>query len=224
MIERLLNWLLQFILKNPLIFWTCVVANVLGTVVGGVWWYGPLLAAAPFWALPFIPDCPLGSLLGTVALFGMRAQRRWGFFYALTAFWCMKYGLWTQVFWLRFWADGGPIEPVGLLMFVTHIGLFCEGLLFVPHIAPLALPKRLAVIGWFALSIGVDYGLRNYALRAYGFPFHPPMPTEMVGFMFWTATLLVGLLGVGLLALRQPVLRQGTRHEAAGARQQMTGD
>jgi hypothetical protein len=48
------------------------------------------------------------------------------------------------------------------------------------------------VIGWFVLSIFVDYALG----------FHPPL-TEFVPveYVFWVATGLTSLLGVALLAL-----------------------
>jgi uncharacterized membrane protein YpjA len=199
---RLLHWVLDGILRWPLLFWSCVVANSLGVVIGGWFWYGGMLTSAPLWALPFIPDCPLAALLGTIALFGLRARRRWGFFYALTAFGCIKYGLWTMAFWLRHWTAGGEIEPVGLLMFITHIGLTCEGLLIAPHSVPLGMPARLAVTGWYALSVFVDYGLVGYAVRAFGFPFYPPLSPEVpMSYAFAVATALTALLGSALLAL-----------------------
>lgn len=195
------QWLMGLILHNAVVFWACMLANLMGVVIGGWWWYGPMLVKAPFWALPFIPDCPLAALLATVAYFGLRAERRWGGFYALAMFSCIKYGLWTQAFWLRYWLGGNPIDPVGLLMFVTHIGLFCEGLLLLPFIGPLGLPARVGVTLWHALAIFVDYGLSGFASLNYGFPFYPPMLHEMVGFMFWTATILTTLLGGVLLVL-----------------------
>jgi uncharacterized membrane protein YpjA len=190
--ERLLRWTLDSILRQPLLFWTCVIANLLGAVSGGVWWYGPMLWESPLWALPFIPDCPLAALVGSIALLGLRAGKRWPFFYALVAFACMKYGAWTISFWLRHWSLAGQAFPIEILLVVTHIGLFIEGLLFVPHIGPLSLPKRLAVIGWFVLSIFVDYGLG----------YHPPLASYVTPtFVFWLATMLTVVLGAGLLLL-----------------------
>jgi uncharacterized membrane protein YpjA len=124
---RLTHWLFEFILRTPIIFWCCVVANLIGAVWGAAVWYGPMLAASPLWAWPFIPDCPLAAFLGTIALFGMRAGRRWTLFYTLTAFACIHYGIWTLVFWLRQWTGSGVIDPFEMVLFVTHIGLLCEG-------------------------------------------------------------------------------------------------
>lgn len=191
-IESLLRWTLGLVLRNPLFFWGAVVANLLGAVIGGVVWYGPMIAASPIWALPFIPDCPLAALLGTVALFGLRAGRPWRAFYALTAFFCVKYGLWTIFFWLRQWTASGVALPVEIMLFVTHIGLLCEGLLLVPHIGRLSLPARMWVIAWFALSVFVDYGLG----------FHPPLTSHVTReFIFGLAAALTAVCGAGLLLL-----------------------
>ncbi len=198
MVERVLHWTLQTILRWPLIFWFCFVANLVGVVFGGVFWYGPLLLDSPWWAWPFIPDCPLAALLGSVALLGVRANRPWWFFYALVAFAGMKYGAWTVAFWLRFWSTWGAVDILSLVLFVTHIGLFIEGLLFVPYAYPLSLAGRVLVIGVFALSVGVDYGLG----------YHPPLGGYVtVEFAFWLAAVLTLLCGVGLLLLPRRVAR-----------------
>jgi uncharacterized membrane protein YpjA len=173
-----------------------VLANLVGTIFGTIFWYGPMLLDAPLWSWLFIPDCPLGALLGSIGLLALRARRRWGFFYALTAFACMKYGIWTVLFWLRIWSvEGFAADPLTFLMegmlFVTHIGLFIEGLLFVPYINPLSRLARLGVVGWFALSVYADYAL----------DFHPPLPLYMFNTMAWIAAGLTALLALLLLAL-----------------------
>lgn len=195
-IERLLDATMQFILQHPLIFWSCVVANLIGALFGGALWYGPMLLWSPPWAWPFIPDCPLASLLGAIGLLGLRARQQWGFFYALAAFACMKYGLWTVAFWWREWSLAGTAYPLEVMLFITHIGLLIEGLLFVLYIGPLSLLKRAGVIAWFVLSVYVDYGLG----------FHPPLGEEYGSFVTATfAALLAGgltaLLAMGLLVL-----------------------
>ncbi|MEN9938284.1 MAG: hypothetical protein RLZZ387_4863 [Chloroflexota bacterium] len=199
--EQLLRWTLNLILRNPLLFWGAVVANLLGTIIGGVIWYGPMIMSSPIWALPFIPDCPLAALLGTVALFGLRAGRRWRWFYALAAFFCITYGLWTIAFWLRQWTGSGVILPLEMMLFVTHIGLLCEGLLLVPHIGELSISRRTWVIAWFALSVFVDYGLG----------FHPPLSSHVSReFIFWLAAGLTAAVGAGLLLLPRAEPRAST--------------
>lgn len=192
MINRLLRWTLDTIIRYPLLFWSCVVADLLGAVLGGVYWYVPMLWQSPTWALPFIPDCPLAALLGCIALVGVWAHKRWRLFFALTAFACMKYGAWTVAFWLREWVSAGTIAPIEAFLFITHIGLFIQGLLFVPHIGPLPLFKRWVVVGWFVLSVYVDYGVG----------YHPPLaPHITTAFVRWLATFLTVALGTALLLL-----------------------
>jgi uncharacterized membrane protein YpjA len=189
---RFLHWLFERILRTPVIFWGCVSANLIGAVWGAAVWYGPMLAASPLWAWPFIPDCPLAAFLGTIALFGMRAGRRWSFFYTLTAFACIHYGIWTLAFWLRQWTGSGIIDPFEAVLFVTHVGLLCEGILFATRLGDVSFPLRFAVIGWFVLAFGVDYGLG----------FHPPLASHVTfEFIMWLTVVLTGGLSVALLAL-----------------------
>lgn len=191
-ITWVLRWTLTLILRQRIIFWICIVTNMVGVVVGTVWWYGPMLQQSPWWTWLFIPDCPLAALVATIALLALSTSRRWPTFNAFVTFACMKYGAWTILFWLRHWSSADAIYPIEVMLFVTHIGLFIEGLLFVPHIGPLVLPKRLAVLGWFVLSLVVDYGLG----------YHPPLTSYVpVTFVFWTASVLTTLLGIALLSL-----------------------
>jgi len=208
--QRLITWTLDLILKNPLIFWACMLANTVGVVWGGWVWYGPMLAQSPAWAWLFIPDCPLAALWATVAFVGLRYGRRWGWFNAFAAFACIKYGLWTVAFWLRHWSEAGLVPgawPMEAMLFVAHIGLTCEGILLATRIGPMSLPARLSVIGWYALSIAVDYGLG----------FHPPLTYAVPeAYVLWLAAGLTALLGLALLV---PAALPGRRFagEARGA-------
>lgn len=191
-LERLAHTAMATVLRHPVLFWTCIAANLFGAVFGGLYWYGPMLRAAPFWAIPFIPDCPLAAFGACGVLLGLWANQRWPFLNALVAVACLKYGLWTVAFWVREWSGSGAVYPIEVLLFVAHLGLFVEGLVFVAFIHPLTLPGRLAVIGWFVLSIVVDYGLG----------FHPPLGrTVTPAFAGSIAAGLTAVLGLGLLLL-----------------------
>lgn len=191
-IERLLQWMLATIVGWPLILWGCIATNLVGAVLGTWLWYGPMMLESPWWTMVFIPDCPLAAFLGSIALIGVWLGKRWTWFYALAAFACIKYGVWTINFWLRDWSVGGSPQWIEIVLFVSHIGLLVEGLLFVPQSYSLTLPKRLAVVGWFLLSVYIDYALG----------YHPPLtPDVTVRYIFWNALIISLILGVGLVLL-----------------------
>lgn len=191
-LSGLLRWTLDLILRERFIFWTCIIANMIGAVVGTVWWYGPMLQQSPWWTWLFIPDCPLAVLLANIALLALYGSRHWPMLNALVAFACIKYGVWTIAFWLRHWVDVPDFAPIEMMLFVTHIGLLIEGLLFVPLIGPLALWKRLTLIGWFVSSLFVDYELG----------YHPPLGNLVsVQFVFSVAATMTAVLSAGLLLL-----------------------
>lgn len=192
---RLITWIYDFITRNPLIFWFCMGVNAVGVVWGGVVWYGPMLLESPLWAWPFIPDCPEAAFWATLAFILLRYGRGRGWFTAFAAFSAIKYGIWTLLFWLKHWSVAGASDPefaMELMLFVSHMGLTAEGVLLATRIGPLPLPQRLAVIGWFALSVLVDYGLG----------YHPPLTDAVpAAYVFWVAAGLTTLLGGALLWL-----------------------
>ncbi|NJK81078.1 MAG: DUF1405 domain-containing protein [Chloroflexaceae bacterium] len=183
---------LEGVLRNALLFWAILIANLLGVVGGFIFWYGPMLMVVPLWTYPFVPDCPLAALLFSIAFVGLKYRQRWHWFYALTAFACIKYGLWTVAYWTQDWTHGGAVDPVSVAMFVTHVGLFIEGLLLLPLVVPVGVVGRGAVLGWYALSVFVDYALR----------YHPPLgPFVEPSFALGLAATLTTVLGLGLLLL-----------------------
>lgn len=192
--EYCLRWILQSILSTPVMFWSCILADLIGTVFGLVFWYGPMLMDAPLWAIPFIPDCPLAALLGSVVLLILRAKKRWPLMETFAAFACMKYGAWTIGFWLRHWASPAPVEPIGLLMFTTHTGLFCEGLLLLPGVRDLTRKARAGVWSWFILSVMVDYR----------FGYHPPLASVPLSYAFGMALTLTMLIGGMIMGYPRP--------------------
>jgi uncharacterized membrane protein YpjA len=199
MMLRLIDWIYRIINGNALIFWACMAANAVGVIWGGWVWYGPQLASSPWWAWFFIPDCPAAALYASIALIGMRYGRSVPWFNAFAAFACIKYGLWTLAFWSRHWVTVGAFEPLEVMLFVSHIGLTAEGILIATRMGRVSLPARLAVIGVFALSIWVDYGLG----------FHPPLTFAVpMTFALWTATALTTLLGAALLLLPSVALER----------------
>jgi uncharacterized membrane protein YpjA len=199
---RLINWVYNFITRNALVFWLCMVINVVGVIWGGVIWYGPMLLESPLWAWPFIPDCPEAALWATLAFLLLRYGRGQGWFTAFAAFSSIKYGIWTMLFWSKHWSVAGFSDPefaMELMLFVSHLGLTCEGVLLATRIGPLTTPARLGVIGWFVLSIFIDYGLG----------YHPPLTYAVpTVYAFGVATGLTTLLAAALLLLPNAAVQE----------------
>ncbi|MBO9347478.1 DUF1405 domain-containing protein [Chloroflexus sp. MS-CIW-1] len=203
-VRRWIDWIYVFITGNAVIFWACMVINMIGVVWGGIVWYGPMLVSSPAWAWIFIPDCPAAALYATVAFVLLRYQRPVPWFTAFAAFACIKYGLWTLAFWTRHWLGAGTVEPLEVMLFVSHIGLTCEGVLLATRLGWLGMTARALVAAFFSLSILVDYGLG----------FHPPLTRFVTPtFALWTAVILTSVLGFWLT---RPSVVVAQRAEALG--------
>ena len=168
LLPRLLGWVERWDIA-----WVVVLLNLAGFLAGIIFWYGEqLLQAAGQWFLwPFIPDCPLFAGLFVIAFLGLRAGRDWHLFYTATALGLIKYGVWTVVFSLAYWAAGAVLEPLSLAMCLTHVGMILEGVYVCYRIlspvsrgTPPGFRQRDVFIAtaWFLLSDLVDYGLGHY--------------------------------------------------------------
>ncbi len=179
MVKMLLRWsdcALQSRGLAWIIFAGCVFAFVFGT-----WgWYGTFFAAvnAPWWSVPFIPDCPLAAGLFGVAVLLMHYRRGSNLLNHIASIACVKYGTWTMLFWVLYWSAGGAFELSSLfsgpVMFTTHLGLTVMGLWLMRHTTP-HLPQALLATMWFALSDVVDYA-PIAPQRPGGYGYYPPLP------------------------------------------------
>lgn len=190
--EDILRRLFSIITGIPLIFWTCVFFDVLGFVIGTAIWYGPQLQRAPFWAWLFIPDCPLAALLAIIAYLRLRYGYAPDWFTALASVSCIKYGIWTVIFWGTKWATTGEYLPIEIGLVVVHLALMFQGVLLWPALMTVPVPMRLMAVAWLALSVYVDYG--------HGF--HPALDPSITPMQAgsWAAGLTV-LLGIAMALL-----------------------
>lgn len=155
--EWALRRLMAFINEVPVIFWACMLADLLGFVVGAVIWYGPQLLQAPWWAWPFIPDCPLAGLFGMIAFIRLRQGAAPDWFTALASLSCIKYGVWTVLFWGTKWMNTGEYLPLEVALVIVHVALAGQGLLLLPALLEVPLSMRFVAVAWLALSVFVDY-------------------------------------------------------------------
>jgi len=69
----------QMVVAGPQVLALALVIDLAAYFAGLLFWYDYVMAdpATPWWAWPFIPDCPLFGLLGGIGLLMVTAQRYW---------------------------------------------------------------------------------------------------------------------------------------------------
>ena len=203
--EYWLRQLMQLINAVPAIFWLCMAVDFGGFVIGTIFWYGPQLAAAPWWAWLFIPDCPLAALYGMIAFIRLRQGHAPDWLAALASLACIKYGICTVIFWGTKWAATGEYLLLEIGLVIVHLAMAGQGLLLWPALVNVAKSIRLGAIAWLALSIYVDYGFDHYPALAY-----PITPTQAGT---W-ATVITLALAVAMVVLTYRPLSATTARTA----------
>jgi uncharacterized membrane protein YpjA len=143
------DWLIALILIN------------FGGSLYGFYWYRVQLAATPYRFWLFVPDCPLATLLFTVALILICLGREVVPFTVLTLFGLVKYGFWTVFVLGLYWGTGGRLVFTDFALFVSHLWMVAEALVFIPSTIRQIGHAGIA-FAWFLLNDYMDYGLGLY--------------------------------------------------------------
>jgi uncharacterized membrane protein YpjA len=149
----------------PLLEGGLVLINLLGFLIGTIYWYGPQMAVISPLLWPWLVDSPLSVLGFGLALplirrpppnvgGGKRGWREWLATWAL--FSNVKYGLWTVVFWLLWWFGPGTFTLESVTMFFTHGAMIVMGATLLLFYRP-KVWQVLTVTAWFALNDYLDY-------------------------------------------------------------------
>ncbi|MGC7846865.1 DUF1405 domain-containing protein [Desulforudis sp. 1088] len=148
--------LLGYLLVRRRLLLALLLINAAATVYG-FFWYREQLAATPWYYWPFTPECPIQSLLFALVL-GLRLSGRpWAFLEAFTMLGLIKYGAWTVGIIGHHWFTGGQWDFEKVFLFVAHVGMAYQGIVFLP----LLVPARYLVflVGpWFGFMDFLDYG------------------------------------------------------------------
>lgn len=197
------------VIAAPLLAWLVFAACLFAFGFGTWGWYGRFFAEvnAPWWSLPFIPDCPLAAGLFGIAVILMHYRRSSNLLNQVAAVACVKYGTWTMVFWGLYWLATGDVELTsvfsGPIMFLTHFGLTIMGLLMMQYVRPSVRDSGLT-LAWLIAGDVVDYSPLALG-RLGGYGYYPPLPpvngdpAALVPPMMAHALLMTVLLGIGLL-------------------------
>ncbi|MFZ5632826.1 MAG: DUF1405 domain-containing protein [Bacillota bacterium] len=106
-----------------------LVINILGSAYG-YYWYAEQLASTDKELWLFVPDSPLATtMFAAVLLLSLLGFRNVLFsVIALTA--CIKYGLWAVIIISHFWATGGGIRFPEAMLWVSHLGMAVQGMIY----------------------------------------------------------------------------------------------
>ena len=154
-----------------------IAANLVGAAYGFFFFYGQTLLTTAFnqpWLLPFVPDCPLFSLVIALALIALYTREKSPGLNFLALAGALKYGFWT-VFVLALYSGFYLMQDSFLytVLFWAHLGLFAQAFLLAGR-SQRSLKIMVPVLGFLVVSDLADYlgGV------------HPPLPRESLGLMF----------------------------------------
>jgi uncharacterized membrane protein YpjA len=175
------------------LLWLLIAANLVGAAYGFFFFYGGTLWQTFFerpWLLPFVPDCPLFSLVAALAFIALYLKEKSPGLNFLALAGALKYGFWTVFVLLLYGGFYFQQNPfLYSLLFWAHVGLFFEAFLLAGK-STRKLNVVLPVLGFLLLSDLADYVWQT----------HPPLPAEGVGFMFGASVLMtLGFSGAAWL-------------------------
>ncbi|MFZ5652625.1 MAG: DUF1405 domain-containing protein [Bacillota bacterium] len=132
--------------------------NIPGTAYG-YYWYSGQLASTPRELWLFVPDSPLSTTLFSavlaLSLFGCRSP-----FLSVLAFaGCIKYGLWAVIIISHFWGTGGDIEFKVSMLWVSHLGMAAQGMIYLRADGPVTPPVIAGTALWMFINDFLDYRL-----------------------------------------------------------------
>jgi len=147
-----------------------MVVNIFG-VVFGFYYYQDLLLSSPLWALPFIPDSPLSTLLFALSIFLLLIGRKSDVITALASVYVIKYGLWTMfvILYYSYYFLTPALADYYWLMFVLHFGMVLEPVLILHTIRRSRL-VFFVPLTWLLLNDIIDYRLGMNPLVQFSLP------------------------------------------------------
>lgn len=119
------------LLANRSFLWLLLVVNIAGTAYG-YYWYGWQLADTPAIFLPFVPDSPTASLFFVFVLLAFLLGRNWPLLESLAIVTLFKYGIWAVVMNLLVYFVNGYLDPIGLMLMISHGAMAIQGVLYAP--------------------------------------------------------------------------------------------
>jgi len=179
---------LRSIVENTPLMIAIIIINIAGSVVGLFYYWDQLVSASPF-ALVFIPDCPLYTMLVAVVLAVYASTKRSSdLINFITAVGLAKYGTWTVFVVLGFSAFYFSVDSsLYTVLVLMHIAMAAEFILPLLLIRQLRYRITAVALVWFLANDFADYFLGT----------HPPVPTseisQIAAFTFLLTPLFIAI-------------------------------
>jgi len=170
------------ILKSTRILTVIILINLIGTLAGFYYYYDQL-SLSPVYLWPFIPDCPLYTMLAVVVLVTfLLTKKSVDLLSFITSIGLAKYGTWTVLVVLGFSPFYFSINSsmYGVLA-CAHVLMALEFILPLYIIKEIKKSYVIAAFAWFFLNDFFDYYVGT----------HPPLPSwgvSSVAFMTFAMT------------------------------------
>lgn len=146
----------RLLLKPPLI-WILIGTNILGSIYG-YYWYHRQLGETPVYFWPFVPDSPLSTTLLVISLILIFYGRKNPALHILACASVIKYGAWAMFVIAHYWSISGVTSAEEVMLFVSHLGMLAEGLLFLRVVAVTGYQMIPAML-WLVTNDVLDYKL-----------------------------------------------------------------
>lgn len=143
------------LLLNPLFLKILISVNFLGSLYG-YYWYKEQLASTPriFWI--FTPDSPWSTTLFVIMLVQLLKRRSNTYLNFLANISVIKYGIWAVFVNTHYWLISGRILGQEVMLWVSHLGMALEGLLYLLIMTPTCKAWFITSI-WLLFNDYVDY-------------------------------------------------------------------
>lgn len=188
MLKNFFNELTEKIFSSKKLLLLIILGNLIGTIYGFVFYYGPKLIQTPLHLWLFVPDCPLFSLLVAISFLLILLKKESSLVFFFTVVGALKYGFWT-VFVLLYY-NNFYFTPENSLMYlvllIAHIFLFIESFVLI---------KKIDFKFFYLVPVLVFFLANDFF--DYLFNTHPSLPLTELNFVFYF-TLITSLIFISL--------------------------
>ena len=139
------------------LLYALIIINILGSVYGYYWYrYQLVETQLKYWI--FVPDSPLATTLFAISLIIIVLTGRESWLHGIAYSGVMKYGFWAVILITHFWITSGNIRFTEAVLWVSHLGMVFEGLVYFRHWEVVKF-RLAAIVMWFGVWDYVDYAL-----------------------------------------------------------------